>query len=67
MHGLSRHVEYHTVADAVIETASLKRRYFNEHLIERILLTLADGTTLNKCSSEYEQRCNYSAITHMAV
>jgi hypothetical protein len=47
--------------------ASLKRRYFNEHLIERILSTLADGTTLDKYSAEYEQLCNYGAITHMAA
>jgi hypothetical protein len=46
---------------------SLKRRYFNEHLIERMLSTLADGTTLDKCSPEYEQLCNYGAITHMAA
>jgi len=52
---------------ASFSMASLKRRYFNEHLIERILSTLADGTTLDKCSPEYEQLCNYGAITHTAA
>ena len=47
--------------------ASVKRRYFNVHLLERILSTLADGTTLDKCSPEYEQLCNYGAITYMAA
>jgi DDE superfamily endonuclease len=52
---------------AAFSMASLKRRYFNEHLIERILSTLADGPTLDKCSPEYEQLCNYGVITHMAA
>ena len=47
--------------------ASVKRRYFNVHLLEHILSTLADGTTLDKCSPEYEQLCNYGAITYMAA
>jgi hypothetical protein len=38
-----------------------------EHLIERILSTLADGTTLDKCSPEYEQLYIYGVITHMAA
>jgi DDE superfamily endonuclease len=50
---------------ASFSMASLKRRYFHEHLIERILSPLADGTTVDKCSPEYEQLCNYGAITHM--
>lgn len=52
---------------ASFSMASFKRRSFNEHLIERILSTLADGTTLDKCSPAYEQLCNYGAITHMAA
>jgi DDE superfamily endonuclease len=52
---------------ASFSMASVKRRYFNAHLLERILSTLADGTTLDKCSPEYEQLCNYGAITYMAA
>jgi hypothetical protein len=52
---------------AAFSMASRKRRYFNAHLIERILSTLADGTTLDKCSPEYEQLCNYGAITPIAA
>src|SRR5262249_18757732 len=52
---------------ASFSMASLKRRYFNEHLIERILSTLADGTTWDKCSPVYQQLCNYGAITDMAA
>jgi hypothetical protein len=52
---------------APFSMATVKRRYFNEHLIERILSTLADGTTLDKSSPEYERLCNYGAITHIAA
>jgi hypothetical protein len=52
---------------APFSMATVKRRYFNEHLIERILSTLAGGTTLDKSSPEYERLCNYGAITHMAA
>jgi DDE superfamily endonuclease len=52
---------------APFSMASVKRRYFNAHLIERILSTLADGTTLDKSSPAYERLCNYGAITHMAA
>ena len=52
---------------ASFSMASLKRRYFNEHLLERILSTFADEMTLDKCSPEYEQLCNYGVITHTAA
>jgi Transposase DDE domain len=52
---------------ASFSMASLQRRYVNAHLIERIVSTFADGTTLDKCSPEYEQLCNYGAITHPAA
>jgi IS5 family transposase len=45
--------------------ASLKRRYFNQHLIDRILTTLAEGTTLDKSSPAYESLCNYGTITEL--
>jgi DDE superfamily endonuclease len=47
--------------------ASLKRRYFNQHLIDRILITLAEGTTLDKSSPEYESLCNYGTITDVVA
>jgi hypothetical protein len=53
--------------DTPFSMASVKRRSFNAHLIERILTTLADGTTLDKSSLAYERLCNYGAITHMAA
>jgi hypothetical protein len=47
--------------------ASLKRRAFNQHLLDRILATLAEGTLLEKCSPAYEQLCNYGTIDDMAA
>ena len=47
--------------------ASLKRRSFNQHLIDRILATLAEGTTLDKFSPAYESLCNYGTITELVA
>ena len=47
--------------------ASLKRRAFNQHLIERICAPLANGHTLEKSSPEYEALCNYGVITEVAA
>ncbi len=47
--------------------ASLKRRHFNQHLIDRILTTLAEGTTWDKSSPAYERLCNYGIITGLAA
>ena len=47
--------------------ASLKRRAFNQHLIERICAHLANGHTLEKSSPEYEALCNYGIITEVAA
>jgi DDE superfamily endonuclease len=47
--------------------ASRKRRYFNQHLIDRILTTLAEGTTLDKSSPEYESLCNYGTISDLVA
>ena len=46
---------------------SLKRRAFNQHLIERISQYLAKGHSLAKSSPEYEQLCNYGTITETAA
>lgn len=53
--------------DALFAMASVKRRYCNAQLRERILTTLAEGTTLDKSSPAYERLCNYGAITPMAA
>jgi hypothetical protein len=47
--------------------ASLKRRAFNQHLIERISQYLARGHSLEKFSPDYEELCNYGAITDLAA
>ena len=47
--------------------ASVKRRAFNEHLMERISEHLAQGHSLDKSSSAYEALCNYGTITDMAA
>jgi len=44
--------------DVPFSMASVKRRYFNAHLIECILTTLADGATLDKSTPAYERLCN---------
>ena len=53
--------------DAPFSMTNVKRRYFNMHLIERILTTLANGATLAKSSPAYERLCNYGTITHTAA
>jgi len=52
---------------APFSMASLKRRYFNQHLIERILDHLATEGRLEKCSAVYEELCNYGTIDDMAA
>ena len=47
--------------------ASLKRRYFNQHLVDRILDHLATDGSLDKCSPAYEELCNYGIIDDMAA
>jgi len=47
--------------------ASLKRRTFNQHLIERISQHLAQGHSLEKFSPDYEALCNYGTISEMAA
>jgi hypothetical protein len=47
--------------------ASLKRRYFNQQLIDRILTILAEGARLDKSSPEYERLCHYGTITDLVT
>jgi hypothetical protein len=47
--------------------ASLKRRAFNQHLIDRICEHLANGHSLEKSSPEYDTLCNYGLITELAA
>lgn len=47
--------------------ASLKRRYFNQHLLDRILDYLASGLSLEKFSPAYEALCNYGIIAEPAT
>ena len=43
--------------DASFSMASLKRRAFNQHLLDRICEHLANGQSLDKSSPEYEALC----------
>ena len=45
--------------DHPFSMASLKRRAFNQHLIDRICEHLANGQSLEKSSPDYETLCNY--------
>ena len=47
--------------------ASLKRRAFNQHLIDRICEHLANGQSLAKTSPDYEALCNYGIIVEEAA
>jgi hypothetical protein len=50
-----------------IAMASLKRRAFNQHLLDRIVEHLANGQSLEKSSPDYEALCNYGVITKEAA
>jgi len=47
--------------------ASLKRRAFNQHLLDRICEPLAKGQSLQKASPDYQVLCNYVIITKEAA
>lgn len=47
--------------------ASLKRRAFNQHLVDRICEHLAHGQSLEKSSPDYEALCNYGIIADEAA
>ena len=54
-------------AQAGFSMASLKRRAFNQHLLERISQHLAQGQSLEKSSPDYQDLCNYGTITGRAA
>ena len=54
-------------AQAGFSMASLKRRAFNQHLLERISRHLAHGHSLEKSSPDYQDLCNYGIITDRAA
>lgn len=62
-------IEYGAANDpeAVFSMASLKRRTFNQHLIDRILQHLDHGVNLHKFSPEYVALCNYGTIVQAAA
>ena len=53
--------------DQTFSMASLKRRAFNQHLLDRICEHLAHGLSLEKSSPDYETLCNYGVITEKAA
>ena len=59
--------QQHGEAASAFSMASLKRRAFNQHLIERISQHLAQGHSLEKSSPAYEELCNYGTITETAA
>ena len=59
--------QQHGKRDQAFSMARLKRRAFNQHLIERICEHLADGQSLEKSSPDYEALCNYGIIAEDAA
>lgn len=53
--------------DQAFSMASLKRRAFNQHLIDRICEHLANGQSLEKSRPDYEALCNYGIIVDEAA
>jgi hypothetical protein len=53
--------------DQAFSMASLKRRAFNQHLVDRICKHLANGQSLEKSSPDYEALCNYGIIDDEAA
>jgi hypothetical protein len=53
--------------DEPMSMASLKRRAFNQHLLDRIVEHLANGQSLEKFSPDYEALCSYGIITKEAA
>jgi hypothetical protein len=50
-----------------VSMASLTRRAFNQHLLERISQYLAKGQSVEKSSPDYEALCNYGTLTETAA
>jgi hypothetical protein len=61
----ARHQHGH--GDQAFSMASLKRRAFNQHLIDRICEHLANGQSLEKSSLDYETLCHYGTIADEAA
>jgi len=61
----ARHQSGH--GDQAFSMASLKRRAFNQHLVDRICEHLAHGQSLEKSSPDYEALCNYGVIADEAA
>ena len=59
--------QQHGDAASSFSMASLKRRAFNQHLIDRICEHLAKGHRLEKSSPDDEELCNYGSITELAA
>lgn len=59
--------QQHGNGDQAFSMASLKRRAFNQHLIDRICEHLANGQSLDKSSPDYEALCNYGIIAEEAA
>jgi len=57
----------HGNGDQAFSMASLKRRAFNQHLIDRICEHLANGQSVEKSSPDYEALCNYGIIADEAA
>ena len=57
----------HGNGDQAFSMASLKRRAFNQHLIDRICEHLANGQSVEKPSPDYEALCNYGIIADEAA
>jgi hypothetical protein len=53
--------------DEPMSMASLKRRAFNQHLLDRMVEHLANGQSLEKFSPDYEALCSYGIITQEAA
>ena len=53
--------------DAEFSMTSVKRRAFNQHLLERISQHLAQGHNLEKSSPHYQDLCDYGTINHRAA
>ena len=59
--------EHSYEGDHGFSMASLKRRAFNQHLLDRICEHLAHGLSLEKSSPVYETLCDYGVITKEAA
>jgi hypothetical protein len=59
--------QQHGHCDQAFSMASLKRRAFNQHLLDRICEHLANGQSLEKSSPDYATLCNYGIIADEAA